>query len=119
MTGMQESPKSQSRPTPWRTVLLLCRKCGKKQKGGFGLKQKEPLRDELRQALRGVGRRRDVRIMEIGCLGICPKRGVTALNATRPETLHVIPAGTEASAALDTLLGRLDPVAQERVVETP
>jgi predicted metal-binding protein len=119
MSGMQETAKTQSRPTPWRTVLLLCRKCGKKQKGGFGPKQKEPLRDELRQALRGAGRRRDVRIMEIGCLGICPKRGVTALNASRPGTLHVIPAGTDAAVALQTLLGGLDPVTQERIVETP
>jgi hypothetical protein len=89
----------------------VCRKCSKKLKGGFGPKRKEALRAELRQALRDGGRRRrDVRVMDMGCLGICPKRGVTALNATCPGTLHVIPAGTESQAALATLLGGVDPV---------
>lgn len=117
--AMKEAAKPQSRATPWRTVILVCRKCGKKLKGGFGPRQKEALRSELRQALRSTGRRRDVRIMEIGCLGLCPKQAVTALNATCPGTLHVIPAGTEAAEALGTLLGGLNPVADERVVETP
>ena len=79
-----------SRPTPWRTVIVLCRKCGKKRDGGFGAKRKESLKAELRAA---------------GCFGLCPKRGVTALNATRPGVIHVIPVGTDGPEALQTLFG--------------
>jgi predicted metal-binding protein len=94
-----------SRPTPWRDVIILCRKCGKKCEGGFGPKRKESLKAVLRGALRDAGRRRQVRVMETACLGLCPKNGVTALNATLPGTIHVIPAGTNAPDALRTLLG--------------
>ena len=108
----------QSRTTPWRTVILVCRKCGKRLKGGFGAKRKERLRDQLRQALRDTGRRREVKVIETSCFGICPKRGVTALNATCPGTLHVIPAGASPAAALDTLLGGMHPVGEARGIET-
>ncbi|HQT77199.1 MAG TPA: hypothetical protein PLD10_09130 [Rhodopila sp.] len=94
-----------SRPTPWKQVVVLCRKCGKKQDGGFGSKGKDSLKSLLRQGLRDNGRRRDVRVFETSCMGVCPKRGVTALNASRPGTLHVIAAGTDAPTALQTLLG--------------
>lgn len=94
-----------SRPTPWREVIILCRKCGKKRDGGFGPKQKETLKTVLRQALRDGGRRREVRVMETGCLGLCPKDGVTALNATRPDTIHIVTTGTGGAEAMRTLLG--------------
>ena len=51
------------------------------------------------------GRRREVRVIEAGCFGLCPKRGVTALNATRPGVIHVIPVGTDGPEALQTLFG--------------
>jgi predicted metal-binding protein len=103
MHPIPEQPAS--RPTPWRTVFIVCRKCGKKLDGGFGRKRKESLRDVLRQALRDTGRRRDVRICETSCLGLCPKQGVTALNATLPGTIHVIPVGSDGAEAVRTLLG--------------
>jgi predicted metal-binding protein len=90
--------------TPWRTVIVICRKCGKKLKGGFGPKRKDTLRAVLRQTLRDNGRRRDVKILETGCLGLCPKHGVTALNAGCPGRVHVIPSGMAADAALLSLL---------------
>jgi predicted metal-binding protein len=102
---MDQQQEPQSRTTPWRTVILVCRKCGKRQHGGFGPKRRDDLRSELRQALRDAGRRRDVRVFEAGCFGICPKRGVTALNATLPGNIHIIPAGTDPGVALDVLLG--------------
>ncbi len=110
MTGMQDT-----RPTPWTTVLLVCRKCGKKLKGGFGPKHKDSLKGELRQALRDTGRRRDVKIIETGCLSLCPKHGVTALNASAPGTLHVIQAGTQPDAALRRLL---HPVADQSLSDS-
>lgn len=102
---MSEDHGSLSRPTPWQQVVVLCRKCGKKLDGGFGPKRKDTLKSVLRQSLREHGRRRDVRVFETGCMGVCPKRGVTALNATRPGTLHVIQAGAEPAEAARTLLG--------------
>jgi predicted metal-binding protein len=106
MHGMADKSASLCRATPWREVIILCRKCGKKLDGGFGRKRKETLKTTLRQALREAGRRRDVRIMETSCMGICPKQGVTALNATYPGTVHVVPAGSNGEDALRTLLGR-------------
>jgi len=94
-----------TRPTPWRDVVILCRKCGKKRRGGFGPKRKQTLKDTLRQALQDIGRRRQVRVMESSCLGICPKNGITALNATRPDTIHVITVGLDGAAAVRILLG--------------
>jgi hypothetical protein len=89
-----------ARPTPWRVVLIVCRKCGKKLDGGFGRKRRESLKSALRPH-----RQRDIRICETACLGVCPKGGVTALNATHPGTIHVIPAGADAAETMQTLLG--------------
>jgi predicted metal-binding protein len=97
--------KAVSRPTSWQAVVVVCRKCGKKLSGGFGRKHKESLKTLLRQTLRDCGWRRDVRICETSCLGICPKGGVTALNATRPGTIHVIPAGSDGAEAMRILFG--------------
>lgn len=102
---MTDKTNELSRTTPWRDVIILCRKCGKKLDGGFGPKRKQDLKAALRQALREAGQRRQVRIMETSCLGLCPKGGVTALNATNPGTIHVIPTGTRGSDAMQTLLG--------------
>jgi predicted metal-binding protein len=104
MSAMSKKQQSVSRPTPWKQVVVLCRKCGKKLDGGFGEKGKDSLRNSLRQTLREEGRRRDVRIFETSCMGICPKRGVTALNATKPGRLHVISAGTDTATVVRTLL---------------
>jgi predicted metal-binding protein len=105
MQGMPEKTALLSRQTPWRDVVIVCRKCGKKLDGGFGAKRRESLKVMLRQAIRDMGRRRTLRVFEVSCMGICPKQGVTALNATSPGTIHVIPAGTAGQAALRTLLG--------------
>jgi predicted metal-binding protein len=109
---------AQARSTPWSDVIILCRKCGKKCRGGFGPKRKDKLKDTLRQALRDAGRRRQVRVMETACLGVCPKDGVTALNATRPGTIHVIRTGTDGPDAVRTLLGD-HPVMQSCRIEAP
>jgi predicted metal-binding protein len=100
---MQSDPSPSH--TPWRTVVIVCRKCGKKLHGGFGRKRKETLGTLLRQTLREIPKRREIRICETACLGLCPKGGVTALNATNPGTIHVIPAGADGAEVAETLLG--------------
>jgi hypothetical protein len=77
--------------TPWRDVIILCRKCGRKRDDGFGPKRKDSLKTALRQALRDTGRRRQV------------------------ETIHIIPVGTDGSGAMRTLLG---PHASSHLVTT-
>ena len=92
------------RPTPWRTVVLLCGKCARKMDGGYGRKKQHTLRSALRAELKATGRRRRVRIIETSCMGICPKKAVTALNASQPERILTVPKGTPAPEALASLM---------------
>ena len=50
-----------------------------------------------------AGYRRDVRIIRTRCMGICPKKAVIAINATRPATIFVVPVGTPAVDVLHIL----------------
>ncbi len=93
-----------ARPTPWKTVILLCGKCARKMDGGFGPKGKETLRTALREAFTEKGHRRDVRIVETRCMGVCPKKAVTAINASRPNRMLTIPKGTAADEAMAQLV---------------
>ncbi len=96
--------------TPWREVVLVCGKCGKKLDGGFGKKRRDKLRSVLKMALKEAGRRRSVRVAETGCLGLCPKNAVSLLRAGHPETLYAVPAGT----AMSEVLVRLDLAAAKK-----
>ncbi len=89
--------------TPWRDIILVCRKCSKRVDGGFGEKGRLSLRQALRDALRTRGRRRDVRIVEIGCVGLCPKGAVTTSRASRPGELLAVPKGTDIGEVLERL----------------
>ena len=91
-------------PTDWQETLLLCRKCGRKLDGGFGPDGEDALKGVLRHALRERGRRRDVRLLEVGCFGLCPKGAVSVARGTRPGELLVVPAGTDPARLLDRLL---------------
>ena len=96
------------RPTPWKTVILLCGKCTRKMDGGYGSKGKDTLRTVLRDTLRVKGRRRDVRIIETRCMGICPKKAVTALNASRPGRILTIPKGTATDEVMAQLMSEVE-----------
>lgn len=97
-----------ARPTPWKTVILLCGKCARKMSGGYGPKGEDKLRTVLREAFRNSGRRRDVRIVETRCMGICPTKAVTAMNATHPDRLLTIPKGTSADQAMAKLVNEAE-----------
>jgi predicted metal-binding protein len=94
----------QVRQRPWNTVLLLCGKCARKMDGGYGPKGKDTLRSALRTELSAKGLRRQVRIIETSCIGVCPKKAVTALNASEPTTLLTVPRKTPSDATLALLL---------------
>lgn len=72
--------------------------------GGYGKKKQHTLRSTLRAELKATGRRRRVRIIETHCMGICPKKAVTALNASQPERILTVPKGTSAATALASLM---------------
>jgi hypothetical protein len=93
-----------ARPTPWKTIILLCGKCARKMDGGYGPKGKETLRTALRDVFRERGQRGEVRIIETRCMGICPWKAVTALNASRPDTILTIPKGTATNEAIMQLM---------------
>ena len=93
-----------TRPTPWTRVILVCGKCSRKLDGGYGPKRKSSLRSALNDELRETGQRRQVRIVETKCFGLCPKKAVVALDATRPGRLLTIPRGTEPTAILEMLV---------------
>ncbi len=91
------------RPTPWLDVLVICRKCSRKLKGGFGDKGRDELRRALQDGLRTIGRRRQTRIVETGCFGVCPKGGVVTLRGSEPQRLLVLPKGQSTEAMLSAL----------------
>ena len=103
-----------SRPTPWNTVILLCGKCARKLKGGYGRKSKETLHAVLQTELKTMGDKREFRVIETRCMGICPKKAVTALNASVPTRILTIPQGTEAAEALAQLRTTVAVPATER-----
>lgn len=79
----------------WRGAILVCRKCGKKLGGGFGPKGKISLAKALRKEMGGgKGRKARIGIIEVGCLGICPKGAVTMVDTRRPDEWLLVRAGT-------------------------
>ena len=80
--------------TGWSDALLICRKCSRKLDGGFGDDGKETLRRALRGALRDAGQRGRIGLIEVACLGVCPKRAVTTARASQPGNLVIVPEGT-------------------------
>ncbi|MFZ2995302.1 MAG: (2Fe-2S) ferredoxin domain-containing protein [Sphingobium sp.] len=77
----------------WRNAILVCRKCDKKLDGGFGPDGKERLSKALRRHLSiKKGRKASAGIIEVNCLGICPKGAVTVVSgADSREWLLVRP----------------------------
>ena len=90
----------------WTEVVLVCRKCSKKLKGGFGETGDQKLAKALRKAVGGVkgnGRKARVAVIEVGCLDVCPKDAVVALRASAPRDWAVVPRGTKIGAVVERL----------------
>jgi predicted metal-binding protein len=76
--------------------------------GGYRPKRRDTLRTVLQDAFRSKGHRHDVRIIETRCVGICPRKAVTALNANRPGKILTIPKGTETDEEMAQLMSEVE-----------
>ena len=95
----------------WSGAILVCSKCSKRLGGGFGPKGKPSLGKALRKRC-GLkkGRKSPVGLIEVKCLGVCPKGAVTLVDTSHPDMWRLVPAGADIEA-----LGRdlgLEPGAQ-------
>lgn len=90
-------------PAPWGGIVLVCRKCSKKLGGGFGPKGKLDLADALRAELKATGRRRALRVVEVGCLSLCPKKAVTMAGPAQPGTVLAVPRRADIADVLKAL----------------
>lgn len=77
----------------WQSAILVCRKCSKRLDGGFGPDGDERLAKVLRRQLSfKKGRKAAAGIVEVNCLGVCPRGAVTVVNgADAREWLLVRP----------------------------
>ncbi len=97
----------------WTDVVLVCRKCAKKLKGGFGpdgklsltkaLQREVARRDGAKPAKKLRRKGASVAIVEVSCLDICPKNGALVIGAREPGRWRVIAPGEDAGALLDEL----------------
>jgi hypothetical protein len=95
----------------WSGAILVCSKCSKRLGGGFGPKGRTGLGKALRKRF-GLkkGRASPIGVVDVKCLGVCPKGAVTLVDTSRPNTWRLVPAGADVDA-----VGRdlgLDPGAQ-------
>ena len=88
----------------WQGSVLVCGKCSKKLDGRFGEKGRTSLVKLLRQAL-GVkkGRKSDRGVVEVKCLGVCPKNAVVMVDGARPDRWMLVPAGADVDEVVATL----------------
>ena len=85
----------------WTGAILICGKCSKKIGGGFGPDGRTSLAKALRRELgAGKGRKSALGVVEVKCLGICPKQAVTVLNGAAPGAWLVVPRGAATDAVI-------------------
>ena len=83
----------------WRNAVLVCRKCAKKLDGGFGPDGDERLAKALRKHLTlGKGRKAAAGIVEVSCLGVCPKGAVTIVNGAQSRDWLLVQPGADLDA---------------------
>ncbi|WP_171905854.1 (2Fe-2S) ferredoxin domain-containing protein [Sphingobium phenoxybenzoativorans] len=92
----------------WQTAILVCRKCSKKLDGGFGPKGDERLSKALRKHLAlKKGRKAAAGIIEVNCLGICPKGAVTVVDGAHSREWLLVRPGADLDE-LAEMLGLAD-----------
>jgi predicted metal-binding protein len=80
----------------WSDAILVCAKCSKKLDGGFGPKGKTSLGKALRKHLHlKKGRRAEAGIVEVKCLGVCPRGAVTVVSGAQSREWLLVPEGAD------------------------
>ncbi|UAJ11371.1 (2Fe-2S) ferredoxin domain-containing protein [Polymorphobacter megasporae] len=82
-------------PTPATTLVAICKKCGKKVGGGFGEDGSKSLAKALVKTL-GLPKwkRSPIRIVETGCMKLCPRRAVAVTTSRDAGLVYVVPQDT-------------------------
>lgn len=93
----------------WTETVLVCGKCSRKLDGGFGPKGKTGLAKALRKHL-GLrrGRKAGAGVVEVKCLGVCPKGAVTVIDGARPREWLLVPEGADLALLAEQLGLRQD-----------
>lgn len=88
----------------WSNAVLVCAKCSKKLGGGFGPKGKQPLGKALRKHL-GLkkGRKAEAGVVDVKCLGVCPRGAVTVVNGAESREWLIVPEGADLDMIADAL----------------
>lgn len=80
----------------WASAVLVCGKCSKKLGGGFGPKGKQPLGKALRKRLHlKKGRKAMAGVVDVKCLGVCPRGAVTVVDGAASREWLIVPAGAD------------------------
>lgn len=88
----------------WSNVVLVCRKCSKKLDGGFGPGGNERLAKALRKHLSlKKGRKAAAGIVEVNCLGVCPRGAVTVVDGAASRDWLLVRPGTDLDALTEAL----------------
>ena len=88
----------------WQNAVLVCRKCSKKLDGGFGADGDERLAKALRKRLSlKKGRKAAAGIVEVNCLGVCPKGAVTVVNGAQSRDWLLVRRGADLDALAQAL----------------
>ncbi|QDX25098.1 (2Fe-2S) ferredoxin domain-containing protein [Sphingomonas suaedae] len=83
----------------WSSAVLVCAKCSKKLDGGFGPKGRQSLGKALRKHLHlKKGRKAMAGIVDVKCLGVCPRGAVTVVNGAASREWLLVPAGADLDA---------------------
>ena len=105
----------------WSNAILVCKKCSKKLGGGFGPKGKTGLAKVLRAELAvRKGRKGSLGIIDVKCLGVCPRGAVTVVDASAPGEWLLIREGLQVAAVIAELgLGTPAPTEDQRIQPVP
>lgn len=88
----------------WEATLLVCRKCSKRLGGGFGPKRKTPLAKALRKTIgAGKGRKARIGVVEVKCLGVCPRHAVTMVDTRNPREWLLVKPGSDVREVINSL----------------
>ncbi len=89
-------------------LVLVCAKCTKRQ----GLK-KGAVRGLLKRALKGAPEGRRMRVVEVGCLGPCPKRALAVATSASlaVRRIHLLDPAASPEAAIASLFPDFGPKA--------